>query len=397
MTSRRYDVCAAVVSDLPFDARVWKEARSLADAGMSVSLLGCAYDRDRTERRSDHGVDVMEIPFGWRERRKSALRRATVLLRLWAAILGTNARVYHAHNIHVVPPAWLAARARRARLLYDAHELYGEPEFPGLRYRVVARFGAMLERFALHAADAAITTNPSRAKVLSERHGRRDITVLQNVPLLRENVEPLDPGYPKGHQVLLYQGWISAQGRAFRETVKALRELHDVHFVLLGFGWERARNRIRGWAAEEGVADRVHFLPPRSFEELVATAAAATVGLVPIRADDVNTYLADTNKLFEYLMGGLPVAASDLPEIRRVVTASDPPVGELFDPSSPPSIADAVRRLLEDPRLYERRREEARRLARSRFNWSLEERTLLALYHHLVGCGRLPESIEGHK
>jgi glycosyltransferase involved in cell wall biosynthesis len=127
----------------------------------------------------------------------------------------------------------------------------------------------------------------------------------------------------------------------------------------------------------------VHLLPPRPFEDLAHTAAAATIGLVPLSPKTLNSYLGDTNKLFEYLMGGIPVAASDLPEIRRVVTSGDPPVGELFDPDSAESIAEAVSKLLADPELYERRRREARRLALELFNWEIEERRLLAIYRRL--------------
>jgi glycosyltransferase involved in cell wall biosynthesis len=152
-----------------------------------------------------------------------------------------------------------------------------------------------------------------------------------------------------------------------------------VQFVVIGFGHESNKEKVRAWAAEEGVAERVHLLPPRPFDELVRTAAAATVGIVPIKAVDVNTYLGDTNKLHEYLMAGLPVVASDLPEIRRVAREGDAPVGELFDPRSSASIAAAVERVLADPQLYEVRRREARRLALDRFNCQMEERRLLSL------------------
>jgi glycogen(starch) synthase len=69
-----------------------------------------------------------------------------------------------------------------------------------------------------------------------------------------------------------------------------------------------------------------------------------------------------------------------LPEIRRVVRDGDPPVGELFDPSDPASIAAAVQRVLADPDIYRRRREEARRLALECHNWEVEEGKLLRLY-----------------
>src|SRR5205085_2214630 len=103
-----------------------------------------------------------------------------------------------------------------------------------------------------------------------------------------------------------------------------------------------------------------------------------------IRGGLLNHQLGDTNKLHEYLMGGLPVIASDLPEIRRVVTMGTPPVGELFDPSSPASIAGALSTLLGDRELLAARRAQARRLAEEHLNWAVEERRLLALYDRLL-------------
>ena len=79
-------------------------------------------------------------------------------------------------------------------------------------------------------------------------------------------------------------------------------------------------------------------------------------------------------------MAGLPVVASDLPEIRRVIASGTPAPGELFDASSPRSIARAITRVLADPHEYEARRREARRLALEHFNWGVHERRLLDLY-----------------
>jgi glycosyltransferase involved in cell wall biosynthesis len=384
MSRRRYDVCAAVVSDLAFDARVWKEVRSLGARGYSIALIGCAYEIQGTHRRRVDGTDVIEVPLGSRGGSISLMRRAITLARLWLIIMRTPARAYHAHNIHTGPPSWVASRLRRAALVYDAHELYGEMAGFGPLNRIFARLNMALERFMVRRSDAVITTNPSRAEILKERHGQRPIVVLENVPELREEIQPLDPGFPIGRPIVLYQGGIYAHNRAFRESIRALTFLDDVVLVILGFGRDDDLNLIRQWAHEEGVADRVHLLPPRPFDELVRTAAAATVGIVPIRAIDLGTYTGDTNKLFEYLMAGLPVAASNLPEIRRVLTAGDPPPGELFDAEDPESIALAIGRLLADKDLYAARRREARRLALEHYNWNVQEPRLLEIYREVL-------------
>lgn len=386
MSRTRQDVCSSVISDLSFDARVWKESRSLVGSGHTVYLIGPAYDIEGRRRwRDESGVEVLEFPFGWRNGRKSYKQRLWVLLRVWLEVLRTPARVYHSHDIHVGPASWLASRLWRGKLVYDGHELWGEAYQPGLRWWVTAKAGGLIERLMVRSSDAVITTNPSRADVLRRRYGREDIMVLANVPPLQTDVLPVDPGFPAGKRVLLYQGWISPEARCFRETVQALAMVDDdVDFVVLGFGWEASREMIRGWARETGVEERVHFLPPRHWTELVATAAAATVGLVPIRDGPLNHRLGDTNKLHEYLMGGLPVIASDLPEIRRIVTMGEPHVGELFDPSAPESIAMALRKLLADPELLAARRTEARRLAAEYLNWGVEEKRLLAAYARLL-------------
>lgn len=394
MPKGKYDVCAAVVSDLRFDARVWKEARSLADAGYRVRIVGCHYDGHSADEHRDADIEVVTVSLGSRDRRVSRLQRARTLLRLWKEIVGTPADVYHAHNVHVGPAAWLASRLRRAALVYDAHELYGDAASDSTAARIGAFLEQRLERFLVSRSNYVITTNAFRAEKLRERHGPLRIEVLANVPAIVGHVEPLDPGYPPDAKILLYQGGIYARHRAFRQAIEALALLDDVHLVILGFGRERELERIAKWARQHGVSERVHLLPPRPFEELVHTAAAASVGLVPIVPRRMNDVLADTNKLFEYLMAGLPVVASDLPEMRRVLLSGEIPVGELFDPHSPESIAQAVRTVLRDRQVYEQRRREARRLALTHYNWNVEERRLLALYGELLShhdAGRMPE------
>ena len=180
---------------------------------------------------------------------------------------------------------------------------------------------------------AVITTNQSRATVLAQRHKRADIEVLRNVPPLVPVITPLDPGYPPQVPVLLYQGGVYPKARAFRETIGALRELLPFRCAIVDFGQERDLALVRESAAQEGVSDRVHLLGVRPFDQLVHTAAAATCGLVPIKPNNsMNHILGDTNKLHEYLMAGLPVVGSNLPEIARVCCEGSPQVGEVFDP-----------------------------------------------------------------
>ena len=373
--------CMAVVSHLPYDARVWKEAETIAAAGIPVHLIGMRYGVRRAMRTESSLVTAMELPFGSREgigTPVSRLQRGAAVIRLWLEVLRAPATVYHCHNIHPAPAVLLAAGLRRARIVYDAHELYGHvPPGATLRQRAGGRLKRLLERAIARRAHAVVTTNPSRATVLERRHGIEGVIVVRNVPAAL-SASPRDLGVPAHRRVLLYQGGIYARARAFEATIAALRELPEFDFVVIGFGRDDDLALLRRWAADAGVGDRVHLRPPLAFDELIGTAAAATVGLVPLRAISTNSLLGDTNKLFEYLMGGLPVVGSDFPEVRRVLHEGDPPVGEVFDPEQPSSIAAAVHAVVGER--YEERRREARRLALEQHNWELEQDRLLRAY-----------------
>jgi glycosyltransferase involved in cell wall biosynthesis len=80
---------------------------------------------------------------------------------------------------------------------------------------------------------------------------------------------------------------------------------------------------------------------------------------------------------------------SECPELRRVVLG-DPqlPLGATCDPTSRPSIAAAIRAIVElpaDERAALRRR--CQYAARRRWNWETESEGLLALYRRLLPVG----------
>ena len=96
----------------------------------------------------------------------------------------------------------------------------------------------------------------------------------------------------------------------------------------------------------------------------------------------LNNRFSTPNKLFEYLNAGLAVAASDLPEIRRIVESDD--LGALFDPDDPASIAAALRSLTADRQALAAMRRRALAAAAGPQSWAVDEAVLLDLYRDLL-------------
>ena len=74
--------------------------------------------------------------------------------------------------------------------------------------------------------------------------------------------------------------------------------------------------------------------------EVVSAARDADCGIVMLRNICQNFYWFFPNKLFEYALAGLPVAASAFPDVTAFIDGER--CGVTFDPESPESIAAAL-------------------------------------------------------
>ncbi len=329
------------------------------------------------------------------ERRLTSLARNAVMLfhdplalmdyglRCRRIIATRPAHIYHAHDFNTLPVGYYLSRRYGGKLVYDSHELNLEAgrlaDITGLR----KRFLRAQERFLIRRCDAVITVNDSIAGILEEQYGVPRPAVVMNCPeavtLPAENSVlhrklSLAPKTP----LVLYQGGFT-EGRGLRELLVSFRQVEEAIGVFMGSG--RLREDLGLLAEQLGLSDRVRFLEPVPQEELLAHTASARVGIVSHRATSLNNYLATPNKVFEYLMAGVPVAASDFPEMARIVREND--VGELFDPDDPTSIATAINRLLRRAD-YQEIRIRAERLARTRYSWGLQSEKLLSTYGSLA-------------
>ncbi len=310
-----------------------------------------------------------------------------------AAAEAPGADVFHAHDLNALHAAVLARARAGGALVYDSHEIFLESGSHALRPGWARRVFQRREAAWTAEADALVTVNDALALELGARYSPRRIVVVHNCPPwpgpVADGPGPLRDALGVGADapVALYHGGFSKH-RGLEELVAAaaLPALDGVHVVLLGYGSLAAD--LRALAAASPVADRVHVLPAVSPDVLIDWVRDADVAVMPIRDSTLNHRLSTPNKLFEALAAGVPIVASDLPEMRRIVM-DDPagPLGLLCDPTSPDSIAAAISELLgRQPAERATLRERCRTAARDRWNWETESARLVALYADLAAA-----------
>jgi glycosyltransferase involved in cell wall biosynthesis len=399
-------VCMLVRNPVVRDARVLREAAALASAGHDVTILAIAEKGlPSDEAKGGYRIHRFDPIPRWQRAISRALGRsgaparpnanananASLRRRPWLRTLlydravsmafaraarAIPADVYHAHDLNMLRPALAAARTNGARVVYDAHEIY--PEMNGLTSRERARW-AKVERALIGGATRVVTVNESVAHELVKRYQIPAPIIVMNVPdpstvTTGTRIASLEGAGTK----ILYIGWI-VPGRGLEQAVEALTHLEEGTLVLLGADRHGYGERLTLLAARLGVDDRVAFAGAVPPEDVVGVAARASLGLCTIRNVGLSYYLSLPNKMFEYIHAGLPVVASDFPELRRLVDGFG--LGAVCDPDDPRSIAKAIDRV----RAERDRMAEGSRRAAEAFTWSGESQKLLGVYAGLAG------------
>lgn len=367
------------------DSRVLREARTLAENGYEVRIIAVLDEGTQSYEDRD-GFRIIRV------KRPNWLRKIKLLLRLgyyvrcFFTINQRVADIYHAHDLGTLPVAYYAAKRHQGILIYDSHELYIERNTLKPTSQITKYLISKIEAFLIRRSDVVITVNESIAQELAHRYRIKLPYVLINVPFLLK--KPLrDPQYslrvilgiPDQYMVLLYLGSITF-GRGLSQTIESLKYLPYCYFVMMGYGAKNYIEYLQKVSMKEGVSHRVLFFGPVPPEEVAVFASTADIGIAPIENTCLSYYYCSPNKVFEYIMAGLPVVGSNFPELKRIIEGYN--LGATFDPEDPQDIARAINEVLGDPAKYEEMRQNALKAAKI-FNWENESKKLLAIYKSL--------------
>lgn len=210
--------------------------------------------------------------------------------------------------------------------------------------------------------------------------GRVPVVPIYAAHPLWETVRPappdcLRPGRPA----------VALAGGGFADMAPAVRALAHVRAVDLV-----AVNGSGDWEGLRAEAEAAR-MPERLYRVevpeagLIPALAAFQAGLV-LPGDTSQRARYDLpDALFSFLMAGVPVVASDLPGLGRVVATHN--VGSLADPEDAEAVADAVGRLCRDEALRERLLHNVAVTRRRRYCWEAQAGRLLDLYDQVLAPG----------
>lgn len=332
-----------------------------------ITFLGNAYHDSRVVNLSESlnqlNFDVSTISFDWKsENFKTQLGKTSVFkldksksslsyyfnftFLLIRFLLKNKAEIYFAEDIQTLPIVYFFAKFNKAKIFYNSREIYAH--LAGLRNKgFVQKIIAKIESKFIKKVDLVLVTGDMDAEYLKDAYGISNFFVLRNLPKYVEQISKIDLrkklNIPEADKIILYQG-VVLEGRGIVKILNILEKFEKVHFVIVGDG--EFKVKFENMANALNCSNRIHFIGAVNHSELLNYTASADIGLSLIENISISYYYALPNKLFEYIMAGVPILASNLPQMKKII--DEYIVGKYVDPENENELVENLTNMLEN-------------------------------------------------
>ena len=365
-------VCHFTVAHEVTDGRIFKkECKSLRKAGYKVSIVvpnvkDCEID----------GIYVYGVKLD-----KSPLKRLLIGAgKIYKRALELNADIYHFHDVELFYYG-LKLKCKGKKVIFDSHEnwlgyIQNIKWIPSLGRKTMTSLLRFLYKRDLKKFDAVITVSPDIVESLQCYTSK--VHLVTNYPKINVDLLPKlsFENYSQRVDQVCYAGTIYPSSN--QETIiQSLDLLKDVRYLLIGRLDSKDYSTLKGW-------DKVQLVDFVPFEELAEYYQSSCAGLCVF--DDIPNIggrkgSLGVNKIFEYMMFGLPVILSDQEMWRDLVEKYR--CGLCVKAGNIEDVASKIKYVIQNKEEAFEMGKRGQAAVISEFNWDTQEKTLLEIYKNL--------------
>ncbi|MFN0219996.1 MAG: glycosyltransferase [Hyphomicrobium sp.] len=397
-------ICILTPGQVGSNPRVVKEAQALHEAGFDVTViatrvLDLVESRDQAVlRKAPWRLQRIDLrpSIWWRalraeqmvsrkvfeifERPQLADRGCSAVTPpLIYAAVNRPADLYIAHYPAALPAAAAAAaRHHGARYAYDAEDFhFGDwPDKP--EFEIERRLVRSIEERYLPGCAYVTAASPGIAGAYAETYSIARPKVILNVfPIAEAPAVATVKGWAEPGPSVYWFSQTIGPDRGLECAVRAIGMADSKpHLYLRGTPVDNFVAALQAIAKIAGADGRLHILAPEAPDKMERLAACFDVGLVSETGHSRNRDICLTNKLFTFLLAGLPAILSATPAHRAFAAEAD--LGDVTYPiDDARALAKVIDGLLSDPERLAAARTNAFKLGRERYNWDAHKAALV--------------------
>jgi glycosyltransferase involved in cell wall biosynthesis len=231
--------------------------------------------------------------------------------------------IIHCHDTFALLSGYILKMALGCQLIYDAHELESDKNMQSKLLSIATLF---IEKFCWNKINLLISVSDAILEWYDKNLGHKPGLLVLNSPIINgaiglgidsiahEHYFHHKYKIPPGSLVFIYLGMLS-RGRGIEIILDAFASgPEDAHVVFMGDGI--LDSLICKYAS---LNTNIHLHPAVAHDKVVPLVSQADYGLCIIENTSLSDYYCLPNKLFEYCFSGLPVLASNFPEMKKIV------------------------------------------------------------------------------
>jgi len=357
------------------DVRVFgKECTSLVNAGYEVYLVS-----PNAKEEIKNGVHIIGVPF----HKKGSFARLFILPKLlYKRALSINADIYQFNDPASLPYGSKLKRKGK-KVIFDSFEDHPtltleHKELPLIVRYLVSKIYSIYEFNRCKKFDGLILCYHWTQERLNKACKNNQLVF--NFPIIKDNqLERLNE-ISNSSSSLCYAGLFSEMWN-IGNIISALAKLDDVQLNLAGHGSDSILEKFKG---NEGCS-KVNYLGQIKYEEVYdlvyskSFIGMALLDYIPLCKGNVGNM--SNNKLFEYMLAGLPVICTDFILWKEVVEQNN--CGICVNPRNINEIVAAIKYLKENPEVAKQMGQNGRKIVLEKYNWECEEKKLIEIYKRL--------------
>jgi glycosyltransferase involved in cell wall biosynthesis len=296
-------------------------------------------------------------------------------------LLSRKYDIIFAEDVYCLPVCVILGKIKGAKVIYDCRELFGF--LAGLKERkFIQKFWQVVEKIFIKKSNLVLTTGEMDSEFIRKNYHVKNELVVRNLPVYKKSDSQFDYysnlRLEKSKKVLLYQG-VVLHGRGLKMIFDFLQTTDD--FVLVVIGGGEKLTYYKNLSQQLNISNKVFFIGKIPQDKLINYTAGAFVGLTLIENISLSYYYALPNKLFEYVMAEIPVIATDLPQMKKII--DEYKVGFTIEENNIGQLRETLYKLKDDEKLYNQLKANCRN-ASEHLNWRKEIFPLIKFLHKFV-------------
>lgn len=355
------------------DVRVFqKECTSLVNAGYEVYLVS-----PNAKEEIKNGVHIIGVSY----KKKGTFNRLFVLpWLLYKKALSIDADIYH-FNDPASLPYGSKLKSKGKKVIFDSFEdhptlFYEKKSLPYVIIYLLSKIYSVYEFYQCKKFDGLILCYHWTQDRLSKACNNNQLVF--NFPIL--NDKPANNESIQGSGIC-YAGLLSRMWN-IENIIQSLTKTVGVKFNLAGnpadMSYLEMLRSNENWC-------KVNYLGQIKHEDVndkifsKSNIAMALLDYIPLCKGNIGNM--SNNKLFEYMMAGLPVICTDFILWKEVVEENS--CGICVNPNNITEITEAINYLIRNPDVAKQMGDNGRKMVEIKYNWGFEEKKLLNLYKSL--------------